>query len=207
MVIPSLPVVEAPLVVTQTIIARDVWPLEDVTVLTQGLHVPRDVAAEARATGAVVSDLDEFHIDANPVQRARLVNFVANGDSWHTLKLGQGERNAVVRDALETMRTSNISAEDLDRLARGQIPAYRNLANEQAQMPLVRKTFRAIYHHDPVFSKPQENLGWNALMYRLRFPRDLVSEQQGILSYKKQFKGAPTTPFQWAVVRVLGYVH
>ena len=43
-------------------------------------------------------------------------------------------------------------------------------------------------------------------MYRIRFPRDLAVEKQGILEFKNLFNRAPQDPFQWATVRVLGYV-
>lgn len=43
-------------------------------------------------------------------------------------------------------------------------------------------------------------------MYRIRFERDLVAERQGIVDFRKMFNKIPQTPFQWATVRVLGYV-
>ena len=44
------------------------------------------------------------------------------------------------------------------------------------------------------------------LMYRIRFPRDLNAEREGIKEFRSLFGRAPQDPFQWATVRVLGYV-
>jgi hypothetical protein len=44
------------------------------------------------------------------------------------------------------------------------------------------------------------------MMYRIRFPRDLVKESAGLKAYYALYRHNPTTPFGWAVVRVLGYV-
>jgi hypothetical protein len=95
---------------------------------------------------------------------------------------------------------------DLERMASGQIPVTRNVSQERVQLTRVRQTFRSIFGHDPVFARPQENLAWNTLMYRIRFPRNLVAEQQGIVEFRRLFGRAPTDPFQWATVRVLGYI-
>ncbi|MEK6570292.1 MAG: hypothetical protein AABZ61_02915, partial [Bacteroidota bacterium] len=91
-------------------------------------------------------------------------------------------------------------------LAEGRIPLHRNLAREQAQLPRVRATFRTIYGHDPVFSDENENLAWNTLMYRIRFPRNLGLERQGITEFIHTFHRRPRDSFQWATVRVFGYV-
>jgi hypothetical protein len=63
-----------------------------------------------------------------------------------------------------------------------------------------------IFGHAPNFQNPTENLFWNTLMYRIRFPRDLVLEKNGIVAFKAAFSKAPKDPFQWAVVRAMGYV-
>lgn len=154
----------------------------------------------------LTSDARGFGVNLSTTAKERLAGFIERGTSEETRELGSGERRALVRDLLDTMRRSDISTEDLERLASGQIPLARNLAQERTQLPRVRQTFRTLYGHDPNFQNSEENLAWNTLMYRIRFPRDLAAEREGIQQFRNTFRRSPSDPFQWAVVRVLGYV-
>jgi hypothetical protein len=66
--------------------------------------------------------------------------------------------------------------------------------------------FNDIFGHDPNFEVAKENLAWNTLLYRIRFPRDMVREANGLQTYYSLYRHYPRTPFGWSVVRVLGYV-
>lgn len=178
----------------------------DIKSLVQATNGSRDFASEARSARLLTQDAREFRVPLSDEQNLVLANFVTYGISERTRNLGSGERRALVRDALQTMKTGTFSPSDLERLARGMKPEYRNLSAEMAQLPRVRQTFQTIYGRLPNFKDPSEDLAWNALMYRIRFPRDLKEEAQGIQEFKKLFKKIPTDPFQWATVRVLGYV-
>lgn len=178
----------------------------DIKSLVQATNGSRDFASEAKSAKLLTQDAREFRVPLNDEQNLVLANFVTYGISERTRNLGSGERRALIRDALQTMKTGTVSPSDLERLARGMKPEYRNLSAEIAQLPRVRQTFQAIYGHLPNFKDPSEDLAWNALMYRIRFPRDLKEEAQGIQEFKKLFKKSPSDPFQWAAVRVLGYV-
>lgn len=159
------------------------------------------------ATVALVNaDYRAFGVMADAVSAAKMALFIEQGISSATVKLGSGERRALVRDALDTMQRASIPLDDLERLATGAIPMTRNLASERARVNWALPTFRSIYGHAPVFSNPEENLAWNTLMYRIRFTRDLVKERKGIQEFRRIFKRDPSTPATWAVVRVLGYV-
>ena len=137
-----------------------------------------------------------------------LEQFIQAGGNTGSRALGRGEREAVIRDLQEILgRTAaNLPVADLDRISNGQIPLTRNLAYERLMVPRALATFRTMFGHAPNFQNQAENLAWNTLMYRIRFPRNLVLEREGIVEYRRTFRGAPQTPFQWAVVRVLGYV-
>jgi hypothetical protein len=147
-----------------------------------------------------------------PVEAQRyLASFVETGTTPVTQRLGEGERRALVRDWLDTVGvipSGGVEAvvADLERIASGQIPRGRNLVRERAQLTRVRQTFRTLYGRDPNFQNPQENLAWNTLMYRVRFTRDLQAERIGIQEFRATFRRAPQDPFQWAAVRVMGYV-
>lgn len=174
--------------------------------LLAALGVMRDTSAETRALSGVRSDAREFGVMISDAQANRLALFIAYGLSSETRRLGEGERRALIRDMLETMQRADLNAEDMQRLTVGQIPLMRNLNVERQQLPRVRQTFRTLYGHDPNFQNVEENLAWNTLMYRIRFRRDLVLEQQGIREFRSIFGRSPSSPFQWAAVRVQGYV-
>ncbi len=178
----------------------------DILSLVRATQGSRDFEREGRVMTNVIRDLKEMKVSATEADKLSLSNFITYGISERTFALGEGERRALVRDALETMKTAKISPMDLERLARGMIPQFRNLAAERAQVKRAQTTFKTIYGHDPDFKNPAENLAWNTLMYRIRFPRDLNAEREGIQSFRELFRRAPQDPFQWAVVRVLGYV-
>lgn len=168
----------------------------------------RDMAREQTSTNQLQADLRSFKLTASNEQQIQdLVTFISYGLTEESARLGSGERRAIVRDALETLRTTNISPSDLERLVHGQIPHARNLAEERKQSTRALATFRTIYGHAPNFKNTEENLAWNTLMYRLRFPRNLQAETQGIQEFRTTFRRAPQDPFQWATVRVMGYVN
>lgn len=153
----------------------------------------------------LASDVTEFHVMVTPAVMDQTTKFIVYGTAV-TKSLGAGERRALVRDVLETIQRLDIPLSDFDRVASGQIPKTRNVTNEKVQLTRVRTNFRTIFGHDPNFKDATENLAWNTLMYRIRFPRDLIMERQGITRFKNLYKKQPTTPLMWAIVRLLGYV-
>lgn len=185
-------------------------PISDVgpvtPVVSDGI-VPSSARNASTATRSLVEgDAKTFKVNLSFQDLERLAVFVEFGTSKESLALGFGERRAVIRDVLDTIGRA-IPTEDIEKLIRGETASRsRNLAREQAQLLRSRVTFRSIYGHDPNFKSANENLAWNTLMYRIRFPRNIEKEKQGITKFKQLFHKAPTDPFQWAVVRVLGYV-
>lgn len=168
----------------------------------------RDEAREQVTMNQLQTDLRSFRLSAPDEQQIQdLATFISYGLTEGSARLGSGERRAVVRDALETLRTTNLSPADLERLVHGQIPQARNLTEERRQATRALATFRTIYGHAPNFQNAEENLAWNTLMYRIRFPRDLEAETQGIQEFRATFHRTPQDPFQWATVRVMGYVN
>lgn len=160
----------------------------------------------AIARAQVLADAKEFGLTLTEAQLRGMANFVTYGISRETIKLGSGERRAVLRDYMETVHRADVSWADVQRITIGQIPVSRNLTLERARVSTVLKTFRTMFGHDPNFKNAAENLGWNVLMYRIRFTRDLKREAVGITLFRSLFGRTPTTPSAWAAVRVLAYV-
>ncbi|MDQ5919711.1 MAG: hypothetical protein QG668_438, partial [Patescibacteria group bacterium] len=203
-----LPIGSTPPVSTEPVLPPVVAPAPETPSTPAPItEVPTAPTAPAsnQARTQVSSDATSFRVMLAPQDQERLASFIDAGTTPATQALGSGERRALVRDALDTMGRAPTQT-DLERLAQGQIPQTRNLTREREQLPRARSTFRTIYGRDPNFQNPEENLAWNTLMYRIRFTRDLAEERQGITTFRQTFRRAPSDPFQWAVVRVLGYV-
>lgn len=176
--------------------------------------IPRIVPQTVASTTTVVSPQSVTTTVTMPdttapsSAEATLERFLREGTTAASRALGRGEREAVVRDLQEVLGVpaARILVSDLERVAGGQIPRTRNLAYERSMAPRALATFRTVFGHAPNFRNANENLAWNTLMYRIRFPRNLSSERQGIVAFRRQFRTTAQSPFQWAVVRVLGYI-
>ncbi|MCX6715069.1 MAG: hypothetical protein NTX72_04605 [Candidatus Uhrbacteria bacterium] len=159
----------------------------------------------AKYKALVKSDALAFKVGLTDAQQTTIANFVTYGASTATVKLGSGERRAVVRDYLETVGRSDVIWDDVQRMSTGQKLVNRNLAKEQAQVNNVLANFKKMVGHTPNFKVPAEDIAWNTMMYRIRFPRDLNLEKQGITKFKTLYNRIPSTPMDWSIVRALGY--
>ena len=174
--------------------------------LLSSLGSARNVPDEVKYRALVELDAREYKVQQSSQQKIAVTNFVTYGMSVSTLLLGAGERRALVRDYFETVGRGDIYWPDLENLTNGQKVIARNLTKENAQVTVVLKIFKKIFGHTPKFSDTKEDLAWNTMMYRIRFPRDLNREKAGIDKFLKIFYYLPKTPLDWATVRVLGYV-
>jgi YVTN family beta-propeller protein len=178
----------------------------DLDALLGSFGLSRDLVKEDDVLVQVKADAKEFALDLTESQAFSIRNFIVYGISPNTIKLGQGERRAVVRDYMETVHRGDFVWEDIERMTTGQIPIKRNLEIERSNVSMALPVFKKIFGHTPNFKNQTENLAWNTLLYRIRFPRDLSKESQGISRYLSLFRKNPKTPFEWSIVRVLGYV-
>lgn len=179
---------------------------KNLTELLSQLQLTRNVDEENKYRPLIKSDAISFSIILTTAQEDAITNFVVYGISTKTIILGAGERRALIRDYFETVGRGEVNWDDIERLVNGQKVVARNLSKEQAQVTIVLKVFKKIFGHNPVFSNTKEDLSWNTMMYRIRFPRDLTKESTGIAKFKKIFWYTPKTPLDWAAVRALGYI-
>jgi len=173
--------------------------------LLAGLNVPSNPTAFEKYKPIVRAYAKANGLAPTEEEVRATANFIVYGISFETVKLGEGERLALVRDYFETIGRSDIVWSDLQRLTTGQKPLKRNLAKEQSQATLLLANFKRMVGHAPNFKDVKEDLGWNTLVYRIRFARDLKKEQQGIVEFKKIMGKNPSSPLDWAMVRALGY--
>ena len=176
------------------------------SVLTRTLGLTADSLGYQKALEQVSRDLREFRLTGTQDEVRAMANFITYGISRETIRLGAGERRATLRDYLQTVQNANVTWSDIQRLASGLVLVNRNLTAERSQVPVALAAYKKIFGHSPNFKNATENLAWNTLLYRTRFPRDLSKESKGLRAYQSIYHHKPLSPFDWATVRVLGYV-
>ncbi|MBI4449769.1 hypothetical protein HY634_01810 [Candidatus Uhrbacteria bacterium] len=179
--------------------------------VTQGIAVTRNVAAEGTNATKISSSATEFRITIVAAVRTIASNFVTYGTSSVTVALGSGERLAVVRDLFDTLgsvvqgdATKLLLA--AEQISSGQKPTVRNLTKERAQVSAALPAFRKLTGRNaPNFQNAKDDLAWNTMLYRVRFQRNLAKERSGITKFRATFKKTPRTPADWAIVRAWAY--
>ncbi len=175
-----------------------------------GLKAKLDIAAEAKNANLVTADLKEYKVVLSGQVKTIASNFITYGTSAATVKLGSGERRALLRDILDVLGDKANNADALlqlvEELTNGKKPSVRNLSKEQKQVPVLLKLFQQLSGKaKPDFKNAKDDLAWNTLQYRTRFSRDLNAEKVGIAQFKKVISRTPRTPIDWAAVRAYGY--
>ncbi len=178
----------------------------DVNSLLANLKQNRNTEEESKYKQLVLDSSKKFAVNISENYQDQAAIFVAYGIDSSTKNFGSGERQAILADYFDTTGYADIKWDDVSRLANGEKIVGRNLAKEQAQVARALKTFEAVYGHKPNFKDAKEDLFWNTLMYRIRFTRDLAKEKVGIAKFQEIFGKTPTTPYDWSVVRALGYI-
>lgn len=161
-----------------------------------------DMDRESRARSFVVDDARAFKRELSIDTRDALTIFLAYGLSDVTKACGMGERRALLRDAMDILGTTTFPTTDLERMARGFPPKTA----PRGHVRFSESLFRKIYGHNLDVQNAEESLAWNTLRYRLRFTRNIEHEQQGLMKFNHLFHRTPTSPLDWAIVRVLAYV-
>lgn len=213
----SVPAVAAPIILTplsipevnvsqpSSSVAVSIQDPSNFTALLTALGTTSNPTDFGKYRDAAKSDATVLGVNLTDKQQSAIANFVTYGASTETVKLGSGERRALTRDYFETVGRADVSWEDIQRLTTGRKPVGRNLIKEQAAAGIALKDFQKMVGHSPDFTNSSEDLAWNTMLYRIRFPRDLSAEQQGITKFKKIFKHLPSSPLEWSEVRALGY--
>ncbi|MCX6745138.1 MAG: Ig-like domain-containing protein, partial [Candidatus Parcubacteria bacterium] len=188
-----------------TVGSQLVYDPSNVTSLLASLSLARNTADESKYRPLITADAKEFGITLSSAQLDAIVNFVVYGISNATIKLGSGERRAVIRDYFETVVRPDIVWTDIELISSGQKPVKRNLAKEQSIVNRVLATYKTIVGRGPNFKDAKEDLAWNTMMYRIRFARDLAKEKVGIRKFEEKYGRTPWSALGWSAVRAWGY--
>jgi hypothetical protein len=177
---------------------------EDAAELTRILGIEQHPNWETDNISRVVAIAQQTGVVLHNSDLTKAVNFVTYGISDVTIRLGWVERLTLVRDQLETLGYININV--LTEIASGKKPSKRNILHEQRQYVAASQAFRALVGRNYNPTDLTDDLAWHTMMYRLRFPRNIVKENAAVAQYVKVFKRKPVSAFDWSVVRAWAYV-
>jgi len=134
-------------------------------------------------------------------------DFIKNGVDANSVKLGEGERAAVVysfKKAFGRFPESQADLADIYKIAGGRAPAQKNLEIETWAMT----EFNKIYLRPAKLSDSHDYMAVMVMAYGLRqraVNRNLYSEAQGIKIFKAIYKKLPKTTEEWNIVQAITY--
>ncbi len=177
---------------------------DDAAALTRILAIERHPNWETDNVSRVIAMAQQSGVIINNYDLTVAVNFVTYGVSDVTIRQGWVERLKLVGDQLQTLGYINVYA--LNEISDGVKPNKRNVVYEQKQFSAVSQAFRTLVGRNYNPADLTDDLAWHTMMYRLRFPRNIVKENAAVAYYIKVFKRKPVSAFDWSVVRAWAYV-
>ncbi len=158
---------------------------------------------EIRYLKSLIADFREV---AQDVKNA-LNNFITYGVDENTQKLGAGERAAVIysfKSAFNKLPETEEEMADAIKIANGRWPNQINSAAENR----AKNEFQKIYLREADMSNPHDNAAVTIMAYGLRQQaenRNLVSEGQGIKTFKYIYNKLPKTTEEWNILQAITY--
>jgi uncharacterized delta-60 repeat protein len=187
----------------QILTEAQILATNDKNQLLTHLAIQADLAKEQQGLikYQTILNLDKTITD---IERSTINNFIVYGTK-STLRLGSGERAAVINSYYKAYsRLPNSEAEwsDLLKIANGRWPIERNSnIEEQAKIE-----FSRVYGRNPVMSN---NLDQNTIMVMayglMPRPRNLISEQTAITTFKWIYEHSPVNATDWNIIRGIAY--
>ncbi len=176
---------------------------KDTSLLLNHLGIQADVNKEQAGLIKYQTILD---LDKTISNEARLTinDFIVYG-TLSTLRLGAGERAAVINSyyrAYSRLPDSEAEWNDLLKIANGRWPNERN-SNIENQAKL---EFNRVYGRNPEMTN---NIDQNTIMVMayglMPRPRNLMSEQTAITTFKWIYEHSPVNALAWNIVRAVAY--
>lgn len=139
--------------------------------------------------------------------RNKVNNFVWNGVDYNTLKLGEGERRAVVysfQEAFGRYPATLKDYSDIVKIANGRWPEQRSSRAEDK----AKESFRYIYQREPNMNNSRDNAAITVMAYGLRQRaenRNLNSERVGIGIFRSLYRRVPCSTEDWNIMQAITY--
>ncbi|MDP2709527.1 MAG: CARDB domain-containing protein [bacterium] len=134
-------------------------------------------------------------------------NFITYGVDANTVKLGEGERAAVIhsyKSAFNKLPETEAELADAIKIANGRWPGA---TNDQAEKR-AKEQFRKIYKRITDMNNTKDNAAVTVMAYGLRQKaenRNLGSEKQGIITFQNIYGYHPATTEEWNIMQAITY--
>lgn len=137
----------------------------------------------------------------------KIDSFVANGVDKNSIKLGEGERMAVVKSyeqAFKKLPETEEEFSDVVKISNGQWPSKTNPEAEKA----ASVEFQKIYKRVPNLSNVHDAAAITVMAYGLRQKaenRNLLSEAAALKTFKNIYKRIPSSTNDWNILQSITY--
>jgi hypothetical protein len=134
-------------------------------------------------------------------------NFIDNGVDQNTIKLGRGERMAVISSyqvAFGRMPENDMEINDLIKIANGRWPSITS-ANAENN---AKAWFRNIYKREANMNNANDNAAVTIMAYGLRQRaenRNLNSESAGLKTFRAIYNRVPQSTQDWNILQAITY--
>ena len=139
--------------------------------------------------------------------QAAINKFITYGVDANTVKLGAGERAAVINSykaAFDKLPETEAELADAIKIANGRWPSMTNDAAEKK----AKEQFQKIYKKIADMNNANDNAAIKVMAYGLRQKaenRNLNSEKAGIKIFKDIFGSVPKTTEDWNTMQAITY--
>jgi len=133
--------------------------------------------------------------------------FITYGVDDNTMRLGEGERAAVInsfKNAFHKLPENEDELADAIKIANGRWPSMKS---EEAEAN-ARERFRDVYLRYPDMDNPNDNAAVTVMAYGLRQRaenRNLISERAGINIFRGIYHKLPETTEDWNIMQAITY--
>ena len=145
--------------------------------------------------------------DLSEKAQAAINNFITYGVDKNTEKLGAGERAAVMNSykaAFDKLPENETELADAIKIANGRWPSLTNRNAESKAKEQFQKTYKRIAD----MNNANDNAAITIMAYGLRQKaenRNLNSERQGIITFKKIYGRTPRSTEDWNIMQAVTY--
>jgi hypothetical protein len=179
----------------------------DFAAIREFVEVPMSTTEEKADEEKYLSQLYESLPVKDGVPRDFAKQFITYGSDVNTVKLGKGERAAVINSYVQAygkFPETQGEIRDVLRIANGRFPAT---TNPQAELR-ARLVFQKIYDRVPNTNNANDNAAVAILTYGLKqqaVNRNLSSERSAIAIFRRIFNQDPVSTEEWNMVQTIAY--
>jgi len=165
---------------------------------------------EVREQKNIIKYLQGFTAEMNRITKkmqSSINDFITYGVDENTMRLGEGERAAVIysfQNAFHKLPENEDELADAIKIANGRWPSQKS---EEAEAN-AREKFRDIYLRYPDMDNPNDNAAVTIMAYGLRQKaknRNLESEKAGINIFKGIYQRIPSSTEDWNIMQAITY--